>query len=249
RQCRAGGSCEGRVYPGVHMLNPGEIHVARGATVKPGVVLDAEIGPIHIEHGARIESNAVVIGPCHIGADSVVQPLTHIRENTSVGPACRVGGEIANSIIHGRSNKQHDGFLGHSYVGEWANLGAATVTSNLKNTYGTIRVSINGVGIETGQTFVGATIGDHAKTGIGTILPTGAVLGVAANVFTTTAVPKFMPSFSWLTEAGLVNYRIDKALHIIRTVMGRRHVDLSAEEEELIRYTAERAREIEAAGW
>jgi UDP-N-acetylglucosamine diphosphorylase/glucosamine-1-phosphate N-acetyltransferase len=160
-----------------------------------------------------------------------------------------VGGEIETSIMMGYANKQHDGFLGHSYVAQWVNLGADTVTSDLKNTYGAIRVFINGIGMETGQRFVGSLIADHAKTGIGTILPTGCVIGVAANVFTPGAVPKFVPSFSWLTHEGMTEYRVDKAIQTARTVMDRRDVELTPAGRELLVRTAEMAREIEAAGW
>jgi UDP-N-acetylglucosamine diphosphorylase/glucosamine-1-phosphate N-acetyltransferase len=249
RQCRNGPGQLGQVYPGAHLVQPGQIHIGRGARVKPGAVLDAESGPIWIGNDVLIEPNAVLQGPCFVGPGSVVRPGAAIRPGTSIGPVCRVGGEIEGSIIHGHSNKQHDGFLGHSYVGEWVNLGADTVTSDLKNTYGTIRVSLNGVPVESGQHFVGSIIGDHSKTGIGTILPTGCVIGVAANVFTQGAVPKFVPSFGWLTDNGLTAYRVDKALQIARTVVGRRDVELTPAEEQLLHHVATAARKTEAAGW
>ena len=172
-----------------------------------------------------------------------------IRAGTTIGPVCRVGGEVEGSILHGYCNKQHDGFLGHSYIGPWVNLGAGTINSDLKNTYGTIRVSLNGTPVETGQRFVGATIGDHAKTGIGTCLPTGAIIGVAANVFTRAPLPKFVPSFAWLTDDGLAAYRPDKAVETARTVMGRRKVTLSPAEAALLGAVATQARTIESAGW
>jgi len=249
RECNRGGVQEGEIHPGAHLLNPGNIHVARGARVKPGVVLDAEEGPIHIDRNAHIQANAVLIGPCYVGWDSVVRPGTRVREGTTIGPVCKVGGEIEASIFQGFSNKQHDGFLGHSFVGEWVNLGADTVTSDLKNTYGTIRVSINGVGVETGQHFVGSFIGDHSKTGIGTILPTGCVIGVASNIFTQSTVPKFVPSFAWLTDEGLTKYRLDKAIHIARIVMARRDRHLSEADERLLAFVSQTAPEVEAAGW
>ncbi|MFQ5805067.1 MAG: putative sugar nucleotidyl transferase [Phycisphaerae bacterium] len=249
RQCTNGGVSDGTVHEAAHLLNAGEIHIAPGARIKPGVVLDAEGGPIHIERDVLIQPNAVLEGPCYIGPGSTIRPGAVIRDNSSIGPVCRVGGEVAASIFQGYSNKQHDGFLGHSFVGEWVNIGADTITSNLKNTYGTIRVSLNGVNIETGQHFVGSFIGDHAKTGIGTILPTGGVVGVAANVFTQNAVPKFVPSFAWLTDEGMTTYRVDKAIDIARIVMGRRDRHLSNAEVRLFEVTAKLAREVEAAGW
>lgn len=249
RQCSSGGVHEGRIHAGAHLLTPGAIHIAAGAVVKSGAVLDAEAGPVHIGPRALIGPNAVIEGPCFIGAKSIVWPGAVIHGNTSIGPVCKVGGEIEASIFQGYSNKQHDGFLGHSYVGEWVNLGAGTITGNLKNTYGTIRVYINGVGVESGQHLVGVIVGDHSKTGIGTILPTGCVIGVAANVFTHRSVPRFVPSFAWLTDAGLTDYRIEKAVHIARTVMLRRDVCLAPAEAELMQRTVELARRIEAAGW
>lgn len=249
RQCQAGGVQDGTVYPGAHLVQPAQIHIARGARVKPGVVLDAEAGPIHIAENVLIQPNAVLEGPCYVGPGSVVRPGAALRAGTSLGPVCKVGGELVSSIIQGYTSKQHDGFLGHSYVGEWVNLGADTVTSDLKNTYGTIRVSINGVGVESGQQFVGCFIGDHAKTAIGTVLPTGCVIGVASNVFTTAGVPRFVPSFAWLSDAGLTSYRVEKAVQIARVVMGRREIELSDAEQRLLEQTAETARTVEAAGW
>lgn len=239
----------GTVYDGAHLVNPAAIHVAAGARVKPGVVLDAESGPIEIDENATVEPNAVLQGPCYVGPRSLIQPGAIIRHDVSIGPVCKVGGEIEASIIHGYSNKQHDGFLGHSYVAEWVNLGADTVTSDLKNTYGTIRVAVNGVDVESGQRFVGATIGDHAKTGIGTILPTGCVIGVSANVFTTGPAPRFVPSFAWLTSDGLKPYRLEKAIEVARTVMGRRRVVMSDADARLFADLAVRAPCEEQPGW
>jgi UDP-N-acetylglucosamine diphosphorylase/glucosamine-1-phosphate N-acetyltransferase len=249
RQCRSGGTCAGDVHAGAHLVVPGQIHIARGARVKPGVVLDAENGPIHIARDALLEPNAVLEGPCYVGPGSVVRPGASLRQGTSIGPVCKIGGELEGTVIHGYTNKQHDGFLGHSYVAEWVNLGADTVTSDLKNTYGTIRASLNGVGVETGQHFLGSIIGDHSKTGIGTILSTGCVIGVAANVFSSHTIPKFVPSFAWLTDGGMSAYRVDKALQIARTVMGRRGIDLSDAEQQLLTRVAKEARQVEAAGW
>jgi len=249
RQCRQGSVCEGRVYDGAHLLNAGQIHIAPGAKIKPGVVLDAEDGPIHIDRDVLIQANAVITGPACIGRGSIVRSGASIRGGTTIGPVCKVGGEIEASVFQGYANKQHDGFLGHSFVCPWVNLGADTVTSDLKNTYGSIRVNLNGVGVETGRHFVGSFIGDHSKTGIGTILPTGCVIGVAANVFVQSRIPKFVPSFAWLTDEGLTNYRLDKALRIARIVMTRRDQHLSDAEAALIERTADLAREAEADGW
>lgn len=239
----------GLIYPGAHLVQPEQICVQTGAKVKPGVVLDAEEGPIYIDRDALIQPNAVLEGPCYIGAGTIIRPGSLIRPGTSIGPVCKVGGEVEASIIQGHTNKQHDGFIGHSFVAEWVNLGADTITSDLKNTYGTIRVNINGVGVESGQHFIGAIVGDHAKTGIGTMLPTGSLIGIAANVFAQQAVPKFVPSFAWLTDSGMTPCRVEKVLDIARIVMERRDVALSDDVAQLLRKTAELARQVEAAGW
>jgi len=249
RQCTQGGAQEGIVYAGAHLLNAAQIHVGPGSRIKPGAVLDAEAGPIHIDRNVLVLPNAVIEGPCYIGPDSTIRAGAVIRGGTSIGPVSKVGGEVSSSIFQGYSNKQHEGFLGDSFVGEWVNLGAGTVTSNLKNTYGTIRVSLNGIKVESGRHFIGAFVGDHAKTGIGTVLPTGCVIGVAANVFTQRPVPKFVPSFAWLTDEGLTACRVDKVLDIARTVTARRDCCLSAAEARLLERTAVLAREVEAAGW
>ncbi len=249
RICRQGGTVAGQLDPGVQVLDAGNVFVADGARVKPGVVIDAEDGPVHIAEGALIEPLAALIGPCYVGPNSIVRPGSKIRPETTIGPICRVGGEIEGSIFQGYGNKQHDGFLGHSFVAEWVNLGANTVTSDLKNTYGTIRCSLNGVSRETGQRFVGTAFGDHTKTGIGTILPTGCILGVAANVFTQDAVPKFVPSFAWLTAKGLERFQLDKAIQIAQTVMGRRQQTLCSATEQMLGWVCEEARKVEAAGW
>lgn len=249
RQCRDGGVHKGQVYPGAHLVRPQQVHVAAGARIKPGAVLDADDGPIHIDADALVQPNAVIEGPCYIGSRSVVRPGAAIRPGTSIGPVCKVGGEIEGSILQGYSNKQHDGFLGHSFVAPWVNIGADTVTSDLKNTYGTIRVYINGRGVESGQHFIGSIIGDHSKTGIGTILPTGCVIGIAANVFTHRAAARFVPSFAWLTDEGMTSYRLEKAIQLARTVMHRRDVYLSDEEVRLFEHIAHAARDVESAGW
>lgn len=249
RECQVDGPAAGRVYDGAHLVNAERVHVAAGAVVKPGSVLDAERGVVFIDAGAVIEPNAVVQGPCYVGPKSIVRPGAVVRSACSIGPVCRVGGEIECSVFQGYSNKQHDGFLGHSFVGSWVNLGADTVTSDLKNTYGAVRAQLNGVGVETGLHFLGAIIGDHAKTAIGTMLPTGCIIGIGANIVAPTSVPKFVPSFAWLDGSGLSTSRVDKAIDIARTVMSRRDLELSDAERRLFEQTADLARKIECAGW
>lgn len=179
--------------------------------------------------------NAFVEGPAAIGDRCVVRAGATIYRGVSIGPACKVGGEVAESVLHSFSNKQHGGFLGHSCVGSWVNLGAGTDTSDLKNNYGAVRVEIGGEIIDTGSMFVGATIGDHSKTAIGTTLNTGTVVGVFANVMARGFPPKAIRSFSWGTEDGFVDHDIERAIDTASRVMARRDVELTPAMEALIR--------------
>jgi UDP-N-acetylglucosamine diphosphorylase / glucose-1-phosphate thymidylyltransferase / UDP-N-acetylgalactosamine diphosphorylase / glucosamine-1-phosphate N-acetyltransferase / galactosamine-1-phosphate N-acetyltransferase len=175
-----------------------DIFVGRAARIHPMVVLDAERGPIFIDVGAEIHPFSRIEGPCYIGRNTIVLGAK-CREGNSIGPMCRIGGEVEESIIQGYTNKYHDGFLGHAYVGQWVNLGALTTNSDLKNDYTEVKVSLDGRGqIATGSTKVGALIGDHTKTSIGTLLNTGACVGaMAVLVSSGKLMPKFIPSFAW----------------------------------------------------
>lgn len=225
----------GKIHAGVHLINKKEIFIANGAVVKPGVVLDAAGGPIYIDNNAVIMPNAVIEGPAFIGAGTLIKGGATIYGNTSIGERCKVGGEVEASIIHSFSNKQHDGFLGHSYIGMWCNLGADTNTSDLKNNYGTVRVFINGKEVDSGSQFVGLTMGDHSKSGINTMFNTGTVVGVSANVFGAGFPPKFIPSFAWGGAEGLETYDLEKSLEVARRVMERRNVTMSGADEQLLR--------------
>jgi hypothetical protein len=159
---------------------------------------------------------------------------------------CKVGGEIEASIIAGYSNTQHAGFLGHSYVGSWVNIGAGTVNSNLKNTYGSVRVPINGLEIDTGLTLFGAVIGDHAKLAIGQTLPTGASVGFAAMTACSGVLPKFVPSFSWLTDDHATQGDPSRLLTAARRMMERRGINLTDTEFKLFQHVARTARDQES---
>jgi UDP-N-acetylglucosamine diphosphorylase/glucosamine-1-phosphate N-acetyltransferase len=226
----------GNVYPGVYLLNKKEIVIAEGATVKPGTVLDAEEGPIYIGRNVRVFPHAMIIGPAYIGDGSWVKGGAHIYENTTIGPMCKVGGEVEDTIIHGYSNKQHAGFLGHSYIGAWVNLGADTNNSDLKNNYGRVRVQIGSEQIDTGLQFVGMTMGDHSKSAINSMFNTGTVVGVSSNIFGHGFPPKYVPSFSW-GAAGetFTTFSIDRAIDVARRIMTRRNIELTATEEQLFR--------------
>jgi len=218
----------GKIYPGVHLLDEKNIHIGAGTSIKPGTVLDAEEGPIWIDEQVRILPNVVIQGPCYIGPKCLIQSSAHIREGSSLGPVCKVGGEVEDSIIQGYSNKQHYGFLGHAYLGEWINCGAGVTNSDLKNTYGVIKVSLDGfTQIDTGQIFVGLFVGDHSKVGINVCFPSGAVVGTASSVITSNYAPKFVPSFAWLTDKGREEYDAEEAMKVASRSMGRRKIGMT----------------------
>jgi UDP-N-acetylglucosamine diphosphorylase/glucosamine-1-phosphate N-acetyltransferase len=168
------------------------VYVGKGAFVEAYVTLDARDGPIFIGNETMVHTGSRITGPTYIGNKTII-PSGLIREGCSIGPVCRVGGELEETIIQGYTNKYHTGFIGHAYVGEWVNMGAATTNSDLKNTYGTVQVTTRGKTTDTGQTKMGCFIGDHAKTSIGTQIYTGKKIGVASQVhgFITKDVPSF----------------------------------------------------------
>lgn len=224
----------GELYENVTLIKKQNIFIDKGSKIKPGVVLDAEEGPIYIGKNVTIFPNAVVEGPCYIGDNSKIKIGAKIYENTSIGPVCKIGGEVEESIIHSYSNKQHDGFLGHAYLGQWVNLGADTNNSDLKNNYGNVKVIINDEEpIDSGSMFVGLIMGDHSKTSINTMINTGTVVGVSTNIFGNGFPDKYVPSFSWGGSDSMSTYNIDKSIEVAKSVMGRRNKDFTSIEEEL----------------
>jgi UDP-N-acetylglucosamine diphosphorylase/glucosamine-1-phosphate N-acetyltransferase len=201
-----------------------DVYVAPGALVHPMVVLDAANGPIYIDEGAEIHPFTRIEGPAYIGKKSILLGAK-CREGNSIGPMCRLGGEVEESIIHGYSNKYHDGFLGHAYVGQWVNLGAMTTNSDLKNDYSSVSVVLDGhTPIDTGSTKVGALIGDHTKTSIGTLMNTGAYVGSMALIAATgKLLPKFLPSFAWFLEGVVTKgFGKNKLYETAKMAMSRR---------------------------
>jgi len=201
-------------------------YVARGAYVEPYTLADTSAGPLLVRRGARIAAFTRLVGPCVIGEDTLVGGgrLT----GCSIGEGARVHGEMSTSIIVGHANKAHEGFVGHSVVGRWANLGAGTITSNLKNSYGEVSLWTPRGTERTGLRFLGAFIGDHAKTGIGTRLTTGCVVGAGANVFGSAMPPKFVPPFAWGDVPPFSAFALEKFLEVAGRVMERRGVTLDA---------------------
>ncbi len=209
------------------LLGEENVSVGEGSEIGPSVVLDAREGPVVIGRDVRIMANSVIIGPVFVGDGSVVRACSAIYGGTSIGPVCKVGGEVQASVLQSFSNKQHGGFLGHSFVGSWVNIGAATNNSDLKNNYGNVRVELAGETIDTGSASVGAIIGDHSKTAIGTRLNTGTVIGIFCSVFADGFPPKSVPSFSWGTSHGFVRYDLKEALDTASHVMARRGVAMT----------------------
>lgn len=226
--------------------DPSRLHVGPRCRVHPSVVLDTAEGPIYLSHDAQVGPFSVLHGPLYVGPGTRIHPRTYLHGGNAIGPVCRIAGELHGCVIDGYSNKQHEGFLGHSYVGSWVNLGAGCTNSDLKNTYGSVRVRLPVGEVESGETFLGAIIADHAKVGINASLPTGCVIGLAASVATTRMVPSFVPSFGWLTEDGLRSGDPAKLLDVATKVMARRGVDMTDEEIGLFLDLACRCRETES---
>ncbi len=224
----------GEVHPAAVLLSPERISIARSARVDPLAVLDAREGPIAIGAGALIRPHSLVVGPCAIGAGT--QILGGVVAGSTIGPECRLAGEIEGSIWQGLANKRHHGFVGHSVIGEWVNLGALTTTSDLKNNYGPVRVWIDGREIDSGNPKVGAIVGAHVKTGIGTLLPTGATVGTGANLFGGGRfAPKPVASFAWWDGDRTIVHDLEKFLATARIAAGRRSRSLGERDETLLR--------------
>jgi len=214
--------------------DPENIVIAKTAEVHPPTVLDATRGPIMIEERVKIYPFTRIEGPSCIGRDTQVFE-GKIREGTSIGPNCRIGSEIEETIIHGHSNMRHTGFLGHSYMGEWVNLGALTTNSDLKNDYTNVQVYVQGKLVDTGEMKVGCFLGDHAKTGIGVLLSTGVVVGVMGNVLSTgDSLPKYIPPFCWYFGGKLSRgLGITRMIDTAEKAMARRNVTMTQEEKNL----------------
>lgn len=223
--------------PGVTLLNPYNIWIGEGAVLKPGVVVDASHGAVVIDEKAEIMSHSVITGPVYIGKNSVIKVGSKIYGGTSIGSVCKIGGEIEGSIIQAYSNKQHDGFLGHAYIGEWVNLGAGTNNSDLKNNYKSVSFYsyADKAKIDSGYQFLGSIIADHTKTGINCSLNTGVVIGTGCNLWGKDLISDFIPSFSWGEAGKLVSYDFDAFVHTTEAVKKRRNQNLSKTEIELFR--------------
>jgi UDP-N-acetylglucosamine diphosphorylase/glucosamine-1-phosphate N-acetyltransferase len=201
------------------------IFIHKSAQIAKGAYLDDTLGPIVIDERAVVEPRSVIQGPSYVGKGSRVMGGI-IREGCSLGPVCKVGGELEESIILGYSNKCHEGFIGHAYLGEWVNLGAMTTNSDLKNIYSQVKVTLNGREINTKSLKVGSFIGDHTKTGIGTLFNTGLVIGFCCNLYGGTLfTEREIKNFSWGTPGNITPFKLEKAMEIAESAMSRRGQD------------------------
>lgn len=214
------------------------VYVAKNAAIHPFVVLDTKGGPVIIDEEAIVYPFTRIEGPACIGKGSHIFGAK-VREGTSIGPVCRVGGEVEESILHGYSSKYHDGFLGHGYVCEWVNIGALATNSDLKNDYGQVQVYVKGELIDTHQNKVGCFIGDHTKTSIGSFLNTGSVVGVMSNVVGSGGMlPKFIPSFAWfVNNKVLKGYGFKMMVETAKVAVSRRGLELTEADIKLLEYT------------
>ncbi|NIP60192.1 MAG: hypothetical protein GWM92_17810 [Gemmatimonadetes bacterium] len=218
------------------------VSVGDDVEMEPGVVLDARVGPIRVEPGARLGAQTVLRGPAYVGRDTHV--LGGVLSEVSLGPRCKVRGEVEASVVLGFSNKAHDGYLGHAYLGRWVNLGAMTTNSDLKNNYGPVRIGGPEGERDTGLLKLGCLLGDHAKTAIGTLLNTGTVVGAGSSLFGEGMPPKYVPPFSWGAGPKAGEYRIDDFLETAARVMARRDQELAEGMRDLLRRAWEASRPL-----
>ncbi|HSW45927.1 MAG TPA: putative sugar nucleotidyl transferase, partial [Phycisphaerae bacterium] len=228
---------EGKMHESSVIYGPkDQVFIGPGAEIHPFVCIDTQHGPVTLEAGVEVHPFTRIEGPCCVGAKSILLGAK-VREGCSIGTMCRVGGEVEESIIHGYSNKYHDGFLGHAYVGEWVNLGALTTNSDLKNDYTTVSVKMGNTTIDTGSPKVGSFIGDHVKTSIGTLLNTGTVIGtMAVCVATGQPLPKSIPAFGWFVNGFISKgFGLGALMQTARIAMSRRKVTMTEQDEQLLR--------------
>ena len=222
---------------GVHAINKENIFIEEGATISFSS-LNASTGPIYIGKDSEIMEGCLVRGPFALCEYSVLKMGAKVYGATTLGPYCKVGGEVNNSVLFGFSNKGHEGFLGNSVLGEWCNVGADTNTSNLKNNYAEVKLWDYHAEkfTNTGLQFCGLMMGDHSKCGINTMFNTGTVIGVSANIFGSGFPRNFIPSFSWGGAAGFTTYQLNKVIEVAKVVMKRRELEWSEIDEKILQH-------------
>lgn len=218
------------------------LFVEEGAQIKAAII-DASHGPVYIGKNAHVHPGAIINGAFALCEGAHVNMGAKIKGDATIGPFCKVGGEVSNSVFFGYSNKGHDGFVGNSVIGEWCNLGADTNTSNLKNNYAEVKLWDYGTGrfAPTGLQFCGLMMGDHAKCGINTMFNTGTVVGVGANIFGSGFPRNFIPSFSWGGAGGMTTFQLRKFAEVAQAVMSRRSKVYAETEQEIIKHIFEQS--------
>lgn len=204
----------------VELRGSGRLVVGQDVRIEPGVLFDTSEGPILIGDRTEVRTGSRIAGPFVCGPDCRL--LGGVLGGVSAGPFSYLRGEVEESVVLGYTNKAHDGFIGHAYIGSWVNLGAMTTNSDLKNNYGTVRLTLPDGEVDTGLTKLGCLVGDHVKTGIGTLINTGTVIGAGSNLFGGSMPPKWVPPFSWGSSDSLTEYRSAAFINTARTVMERR---------------------------
>ena len=214
--------------PSAIVDRPERLFMHPTAVVEPGAIVVCDEGPVILDADSRVMAGAILRGPVAVGRGATVRMGARIYGGTTVGPHCKVGGEVASTVFHSYSNTAHEGYVGNSVFGQWVNLGADTTASNLKMTYGTVKLLDwpTGLEVDSGELFVGTIMGDHCKTGINTMLNTGTVCGVSSIVVGAGFPAREIPSFKWAQAGSLVDYRLEKALVDMERMMARRGVAL-----------------------
>src|SRR5260221_139751 len=229
--------------PHTRIYNESNIFLEEGVVLH-AAILNAENGPIYLGKNSQVQEGSIIRGPFALGEGSIVTMGGKMRGDNTIGPHCKVGGEVSNSVLFGYSNKAHDGFLGNSVLGEWCNLGADTNTSNLKNNYENVKLwsyAKNGF-VDIGQPNCGLIMGDHSKSGINTMFNTGTVVGVSSNIFGASYPRNFIPSFQWGGASGFVTYQFEKAIETASRAMARRNIVLDEVEKEILKNVFEQTK-------
>ncbi|WP_370175448.1 GlmU family protein [Leeuwenhoekiella palythoae] len=234
------GRTSAEIPKGVQTLHAENIFIEEGAKLN-FCTLNASAGPIYIGKEAEIMEGALIRGPFALCEHAAVKMGAKIYTGTTIGPYCKVGGEVTNSVLMAYSNKGHDGYLGNSVLGEWCNIGADSNNSNLKNNYEEVRLwdyETEGFA-KTGLQFCGLMMGDHSKCGINTMFNTGTVIGVSVNIFGTGFPRNFVPSFSWGGASGFTTYKTNKAFQTAKLVMERRNIPFDEQEAAILEHVFE----------
>ena len=224
----------------VHCINKERIFLEEGVDIEIGV-LNANKGAIYIGKNAEVQEGAMIRGPFAMGAFSVVKMGTKVYGPTTLGPKCKIGGEVNNAILSGYCSKGHDGYLGNAVIGEWCNIGADSNNSNLKNNYANVKIweYAEERFVDTGLQFCGMIMGDHSKCGINTMFNTGTVIGVSANIYGSNFPRNFIPSYSWGGAAGLKTYSLPKAFETMDLVMKRKNEAFNEEDQKIMEHVFE----------